>query len=189
MGTLELLLLAVGLSMDAFAAAVSKGMAMERVTWGEAGAVGLYFGVFQAGMPLLGYIAGLRFQMAITAVDHWVAFVLLTALGGRMIAGALRTQDGPAAAAETALAARQMLPLALATSVDALAVGVSLAFLQVKIGPAAALIGAVTLLLSMLGTALGHAFGDRLSGRASLVGGGLLIVMGVRLLLTHLGGA
>lgn len=186
MNFLELFLLAVGLSMDAFAVSISKGLSMRRVTVGKAMLVGLYFGVFQAGMPLLGYFLGLQFQAYITAVDHWIAFFLLSFIGVNMIRESFSCSD-PEGACQEDLRVRTMLVLAVATSIDALAVGISLAFLRIEILPAVTLIGAVTFILSMLGVKIGSLFGARYESTAELAGGIILVGMGLKILLGHLG--
>jgi len=217
----EILILAVGLSMDAFAVAICIGLAMGRVTLRKSLTVGLWFGVFQAGMPLIGFFIARWFAAAIIAYDHWVVFGLLCFLGGKMIAGSFRGttpaaggghpspegNDQPGSAEDTPsqkeagttpsggaghpspegnLRAAKMLPLALATSVDALAVGVSFAFLQTDIVPAVSVIGVTTLLLSMLGVKIGSVFGERFRAKAEFLGGLILVLIGVRILLEHL---
>lgn len=182
MGLLALFILAVGLSMDAFAVAVCKGLSLKKVTLGSACLVGGYFGLFQALMPLLGYLLGSQFQDKITAFDHWIAFILLLILGVRMI----RESQSDAEAVDDALDMKTMLMLAVATSIDALAVGITLAFLQVNILPAITFIGIVTFLLSALGVKIGHIFGIRYKSRAELVGGMILILIGTKILFEHL---
>ena len=179
----ELLLIAVGLSMDAFSVAVCKGLAMKRVTLGRAALVGAWFGGFQALMPLMGYLLGDRFAAAIAAYDHWVIFILLGVIGFNMIREAL----GEAEDADDDLSFKTMLALAVATSIDALAVGVTFAFLRTPILPAAALIGTVTFALSALGVKVGSLFGLKYRSRAELCGGVILILLGVKILLEHLG--
>ncbi len=180
----ELLFLAAGLSMDAFAVSVCKGLSAPRWEARHALLVGAWFGGFQALMPLIGYLLGSSFAARIIRVDHWVAFALLSIIGGNMVREGLHPS---AEDCDPSLRVRDMLPLALATSVDALAVGVTFAFLQTDILPAVGLIGAVTFLLSALGTVLGRAFGARCRARAELLGGLALILMGVKILLEHLG--
>jgi len=180
----EILLIGVGLSMDAFAVSVGKGLCLKRVTLKNAGLVGLYFGAFQALMPLTGYILGATFAGAISSVDHWIAFFLLAVIGGKMIWEAWKKHDEP----EEEMAdfgVRTMLVLSVATSIDALAVGVSFSLLYVNIGMAAGLIGCTTLLLSMLGVKLGNAAGTRYKRGAEFVGGFILVGMGVKILLEH----
>lgn len=186
MGLWELLLIAVGLSMDAFAVAVCKGLSMRRVLLRHALVMGLYFGVFQAAMPLLGYAAGARFADKIAAFDHWIAFGLLTFIGGKMVKEGLDASC-PTGAGDASLSFKVMLPLALATSIDALAVGISFAFLNVQILPAVLLIGATTLVLSMLGMGLGKWVGVKFKSGAEVAGGLVLIAIGLKILLEHLG--
>lgn len=188
MSFLELLLIGVGLSMDAFAVAVCQGLSMTRINWRHAGVIALFFGGFQAAMPLLGWALGSRFSGYIQEFDHWVAFLLLGLIGGNMVREAL----GPEEAAETACTAgrldiRRLFLMAVATSIDALAVGVTFAFLEVLILPAAAVIGVTTFGLSLVGVAVGNFFGTRYKRRAELSGGILLVLLGVKILLEHLG--
>ena len=185
MGYWELFFLAVGLSMDAFAASICTGLSLSRPRARDALIVGAWFGVFQALMPLAGWVLGAAFARRMAAIDHWIAFVLLGLIGGNMIAGGLsrsRAEDRGGG-----LGAGKMLPLALATSIDALAVGVTFAFLNVDLLPAVCLIGAVTFALSALGTALGRICGAKYRTGAELLGGAVLITMGVKVLLEHLG--
>lgn len=186
MGIWELLILAIGLAMDAFAVSICKGLAMERVTVEKAGIVGLYFGIFQAGMPLLGYFIGMQFQSIIVSVDHWIAFSLLLVLGVKMIYESLLSKGEAAGEEEAELGPRVMLPLAVATNIDALAVGVSLAFLQVSVVRAVTLIGVITLVLSMAGVKLGHMFGGKFRSKTEVLGGVILIAIGTKILLEHL---
>lgn len=180
----ELMLLAVGLSMDAFAVAICKGLAMDKVTLQRAAVVGLWFGGFQGLMPLLGWLLGSRFAAYITAVDHWIAFALLVLLGINMIREARCPDEDDTNAS---LAFRVMLPMAVATSIDALAVGVSFAFLSVNIGAAVSFIGVITFVLSMVGVKVGSLFGAKYKSKAELAGGIILILMGLKILLEHLG--
>ena len=170
--------------MDAFAVAVCKGLALKAAKPRNMVIIGLWFGGFQALMPLLGYLVGIQFRDSITAFDHWIAFVLLG-----MIREAVSKKDGceDCGEADASLSFRSMLPLALATSIDALAVGVSFAFLQVDIVPAVSFIGVITFLLSALGLKLGSLFGVRYKSRAELIGGIILILIGLKILLEHLG--
>ena len=227
----ELFLIALGLSMDAFAVSVCQGLSLPRLRARYALLVGLYFGTFQAVMPLFGWELGDYFQEAIVSVDHWIAFGLLTLLGVNLIWEAANKEDAidsesfqnisgtqkqisvpptsprtpsmslsaskshtPASSVyrthvssvKTLLSPASMLPLSLATSIDALAVGVTFAFLEVPILPAVTLIGFTTLFLSMIGTAAGHLFGLRLKAQAEISGGVILILMGVKVLAEHL---
>lgn len=184
MGLIELFLMAVGLSMDAFAVSICKGLAMRKCTWIKAGIVGLYFGVFQAGMPLLGYFLGSQFRSVITSVDHWIAFILLGLIGAGMLKEAFNPEEEEA---DESLDVRTMLGLAVATSIDALAVGVTFAFLQVKIIPAVSCIGVITFLISAAGVKIGHVFGARYQKGAQVAGGVILILLGVKILVEHLG--
>lgn len=179
----ELFIIAVGLSMDAFAVSVCKGLSAQRVSPVHAMFTGLWFGGFQALMPLLGWLLGSRFQSAIERYDHWIAFALLVFLGVNM----LREARGEEECADGSFSWRAMLPMALATSIDALAVGVTFAFLQVQILPAVAFIGVITFILSALGVGLGNVFGRRYRTAAEILGGVILILMGVKILLEHLG--
>lgn len=184
MGLTELFILAVGLSMDAFAVAVCKGLSMQKMNWRHAIVIGLYFGGFQAAMPSLGYILGVGFQSRIQAVDHWIAFVLLVFIGLNMVR---ESRDQEAEHVDPSVGFKVMVILAIATSIDALAVGVTFAFLQVNIVPAVCFIGTVTFLLSVIGVKVGNVFGTRYKSRAELAGGLILIAIGVKILLEHLG--
>ena len=179
----ELLLIAVGLSMDAFAVAICKGLSICGLRARHAALVGLYFGGFQALMPIVGWLLGARFEHAIAGVDHWAAFCLLAIIGTSMIQEAFSKSEE----LSDDLGLRTMVMLAVATSIDALAVGITFAFLQVKILPAAGLIGLTTFLLSALGVWIGHLFGLRYKARAELAGGVILILIGLKILLEHLG--
>ena len=179
----ELFVIAVGLSMDAFAVSICKGLAAKNVRREQPVIAGLYFGGFQALMPLAGYLLGSRFQSMIQRVDHWIAFVLLALIGANMV----RASQGEAEHLDDSFTPGTMLPLAVATSIDALAVGVTFAFLNVRIIPAAALIGVTTFALSAIGMRLGNVFGARYQARAELAGGIVLILMGVKILLEHTG--
>lgn len=184
MSFLELFIIAVGLSMDAFAVSVCKGLAVQKVSLRHAAIAGLWFGGFQALMPLLGWLLGSRFQSAIERFDHWIAFVLLLILGINMLREAFGEEDE---CTNSSFAWRIMLTMALATSIDALAIGVTFAFLKVSILPAILLIGVTTFLLSALGVRLGNVFGQRYQKAAEILGGVILILMGFKILLEHLG--
>jgi len=180
----ELFLVAVGLSMDAFAVAVCKGLATGKVRLRHMLIPGVWFGAFQALMPLIGYFLGSRFEKYIVSVDHWIAFVLLAGIGVNMLREALKNEES---GEDASLAVKVMLPLALATSIDALAVGVTFGFLQVRIVPAVCFIGAVTFLLSAAGVKIGSLFGERWRKGAQIAGGVILILLGLKILLEHLG--
>ena len=182
MELIELFLVALSLSMDAFAVSLCKGLSVGRPTPGQCLTCGAWFGGFQALMPLIGFLLGVRFQGVISSVDHWVAFVLLGLIGANMVREAL---GGDEEHVDSSFGPRAMLPLAVATSIDALAVGVTFAFLRVEIAPAVALIGITTLVLSALGVKVGSVFGDRFQSKAELAGGVILILMGTKILLEH----
>lgn len=183
MGFVELFLIAVGLSMDAFAVSVCKGLSVQKLEKKHMALVGLYFGGFQFLMPVLGYLLGARFESLITNIDHWIAFALLLVIGGNMV----KESFGEAEKLNDDFGFKTMLLLAVATSIDALAVGITFAFLQVRIVPAALLIGVTTFCLSALGIYIGNRFGARYKSRAELAGGIILILIGVKILLEHLG--
>lgn len=183
MGILDLFLLAVGVSMDAMAVAICKGLSVQKLKPKHALIVGLYFGGFQAVMPLLGYFLGRQFEAYITSFDHWIAFVLLGIIGFNMI----RESRSGADELNDSFSPKTMIPMAIATSIDALAVGVTFAFLKVNIGVAVSFIGVITLTLSAVGVYLGNIFGAKYKSKAELVGGIVLIFMGVRILVEHTG--
>ena len=206
MSTLELILIAVGLSMDAFAVAVCHGLSMKQASFKKALIVGLYFGIFQGAMPLIGYLVVSQFSDLIAAADHWIAFGLLSLIGAKMIVESSKKEgcadricpvetctdrECPGGkrpeTEEVSLKPAQMLPLALATSIDALAVGISFAFLQVKIISAVTLIGLITLSLSMAGVKIGNIFGMKFKSKAELSGGIILVLIGLKILLEHTG--
>lgn len=188
MGFVELFTLAVGLSMDAFAVAVCKGLALKKATPGGMTLVGLWFGGFQALMPLIGYFVGVQFRDSIAAFDHWIAFFLLGLIGANMIREAFpKKEDEEDEKSNNSLSFRAMLPMAVATSIDALAVGVSFAFLKVSIVPAVSFIGVTTFMLSAAGVKIGSLFGLRYKNKAELIGGIILILIGLKILLEHLG--
>ena len=184
MGLIELFLIAVGLSMDAFAVSVCKGLAMPKCTFKKAAIVGLWFGGFQALMPAIGYFLGAQFQETIASIDHWIAFVLLALIGGNMIHEAL---DNDEEEADASLDVKTMFILAVATSIDALAIGITFAFLKVNIIPAVCFIGIVTFIISFAGVKIGNVFGARYKNKAEIVGGVILILLGLKILLEHLG--
>lgn len=181
----ELFLVAVGLSMDAFAVSVCKGLSVKKLEWKHALTVGIYFGGISGFNAVGRLFLGSQFQSLITNFDHWIAFVLLALIGGNMIREAL--SKGDECPVNTSFSFRAMLPLAVATSIDALAVGVTFAFLQVQIVPAVSFIGVTTFVLSMIGTKAGNLFGAKYKSRAELFGGVILILMGLKILLEHLG--
>ena len=193
MGFLELFFVGIGLSMDAFSVAVCKGLQMRRIRWGRTLTVAAFFGGFQALMPLIGWLLGKQFEQYIVAIDHWVAFVLLLFIGGKMILDVIKEskedkcpceqenadKDAPFRLSELAI-------MALATSIDALAVGITFAFLQVNIWGAIAIIGVTTFLLSIVGVFIGNIFGTKYQSKATLAGGAVLILIGSKILIEHL---
>ena len=182
MGIVELILLAVGLSMDACAVSICKGLALRKVNVRQMATVGLWFGGFQALMPLIGYLLASLFADFIRSVDHWVAFALLAIIGINMIREALSKEEEEA---DPSLGFKTMLVMAIATSIDAMAVGISFAFLDVQIIPAVSLIGVITFALSVAGVKLGAVFGDRFKARAELAGGVILIALGLKIFIEH----
>ena len=184
MSPFELLFLAIGLSMDAFAVAICKGLSSKHFNQKHAVIIALYFGTFQALMPAIGYLLGSRFQQSITAYDHWIAFILLALIGGNMIKESF---DHETETSSPSIHFQEMLILAIATSIDALAVGISFAALSVDIVPAVSLIGVTTFIFSVAGVAIGHTFGARYEKPATIVGGVVLILIGLKILLEHLG--
>lgn len=184
MGFLDIFLIAVALSMDAFAVSICKGLSVKKVSAKHMLTVGVYFGGFQALMPLIGFLLGFKFESFITSIDHWIAFALLAVIGGNMIKEAL---SGEEEEVNDSFSFRTMLPLAVATSIDALAVGISFAFLGVDIVTAAILIGITTFVLSGSGVVVGNVFGSKYKSKAELAGGIVLILIGLKILLEHLG--
>lgn len=193
MSLLELFIIAVGLSMDAFAVAVCKGLCLKEINIKKAGIVGLYFGIFQGVMPFIGYILGVQFEDKIKSIDHWIAFILLGIIGINMIQESRKSKCEIAADSITCdytvnpLNFKSMSVLAFATSIDALAVGVTFAFLSVNIVPAVSFIGIITFTLSIIGVKIGNIFGTRYKYKAEFAGGLILILMGTKTLLEHLG--
>ena len=189
MSFIELFLIGVGLSMDAFAAAICQGLSMTRIKWGHALTVGLYFGGFQALMPFIGWMLGSQFADRIQQYDHWIAFILLVLIGGNMIREALSGDEEDAAQAETDLRLdhKKLFLMAIATSIDALAIGVTFAFLETAILPAIGIIGCTTFCISVAGVAVGCWFGARYKKRAEITGGVILVLLGCKILLEHLG--
>ena len=189
MSFIELFLIGVGLSMDAFAAAICQGLSMTRIKWGHALTVGLYFGGFQALMPFIGWMLGSQFADRIQQYDHWIAFILLVLIGGNMIREALSGDEEDAAQAETDLRLdhKKLFLMAIATSIDALAIGVTFAFLETAILPAIGIIGCTTFCISVAGVAVGCWFCARYKKRAEITGGAILVLLGIKILLEHLG--
>ena len=184
MGILEIIFIAFGLAMDAFAVAICKGLSMKKMCWKKGFIIGGYFGFFQAFMPLVGYLLGVGFQDKVTRVDHWIAFVLLGVVGINMIKEATSKEEE---CKNDSVKFKEMIVLAVATSIDALAVGITMAFLDVNIIFAVLVIGIITFVISTLGVKIGNFFGDKYEKKAELFGGIILILMGTKILLEHLG--
>lgn len=183
MGLWELFVIALGLSMDAFAVSVCKGLSVRKCTIRHMLICGLYFGLFQGGMPLIGYVLGSRFESLVTAMAPYIAFALLALIGWNMIREA---SDDDEESVDDDLSPKAMVPLAIATSIDALAVGVSFAFLQVNIVPAVSFIAATTFVCCVIGVRIGAIFGSRYEHGAEFFGGLVLILMGFKILMEHL---
>ncbi len=188
MGITGILGIGVGLSMDAFAVALCKGLGMKRVNYRHALVIALFFGMFQALMPVIGWALGTQFERFITPIDHWIAFCLLAFIGGKMLLDAVRN-EGCKECGEyrERLDLRELLMLAVATSIDALAVGITFAFLRVDIVLSATIIGIITFAISFAGVVAGNRFGARFERPATIVGGAVLVLIGVKILLEHLG--
>lgn len=188
MGFVELLLIGVGLSMDAFAVSICKGLGMQRVNWGHSLVIALFFGGFQALMPLLGWALGSQFAAYVTPVAPWVAFALLAFVGGKMLWDAFHEGEEDEAGQDTdRLDVKELFMLAIATSIDAFAVGLSFAFLQVNIVSSVAIIGVTTFALSLVGVSAGNIFGSRWERPSTIAGGAILILIGLHTLLDGLG--
>lgn len=183
MGIVELLLISIGLGMDAFAVAVCKGISMKKMDWKKAIIIGLYFGGFQGLMPLLGFILGKGFENIVTSVDHWIAFTLLAIIGLNMIREAFSKDEEKM---DDSVCFKSMIVLAIATSIDALAIGITFAFLKVNILLAILMIGIITFILSVIGTKIGNKCGDKFGSKAEFAGGIILILIGTKILLEHL---
>lgn len=183
------LLMGVGLSMDAFAVSICKGLSMRKVNKKQCLVIGLFFGGFQALMPFIGWVLGSQFEQYITSIDHWIAFILLGFIGGKMVVEAIREKDEAVEVGkmDPPLDLKEMFILAIATSIDALAVGITFAFLQVPIVEAVSVIGITTFVISVIGVYVGNFFGNRYKKKAELAGGMILILIGLKILLEHLG--
>ena len=183
MGLIELCILSIGLAMDAFAVSVCKGLSMARMKWKNAIIIGAYFGYFQALMPVLGYLLGYNFQDRISNIDHWIAFILLGVIGINMIKEAVSKEND---VHNDSVKFKDMIVLAVATSIDALAVGITFAFLNVNLILAISLIGIITFIISVLGVKVGNIFGDKYEKKAEFAGGIILIFLGIKILVEHL---
>lgn len=183
MGILELILIAIGLGMDAFAVSICKGISMQKMNWKKAIIIGLYFGIFQALMPVIGFTLGKAFENLVTSIDHWIAFGLLLIIGIKMIIDAFKEDN---VSVNDSVNWKVMIILAIATSIDALAVGITFAFLQVNLLLAVSIIGIITFILCVIGTKIGNNFGNKFENKAEILGGIVLIFIGVKILLEHL---
>ena len=190
MGLIELFLIAVGLSMDAFAVSICKGLGMRKVNKKQALVIGLFFGGFQALMPFVGWLLVSHVEKYITSIDHWIAFILLGIIGGKMIVESVKPdkEDDEVKEMDAPLDLKEMFVLAVATRIDALAVGITFAFLDTPILEAITIIGITTMIISIVGVVIGNYFGGKYKHKAELVGGILLVLLGVRILIQHLSG-
>ena len=184
MGAIEILLISIGLAMDAFAVSVCKGLAMKKMSWKKAIIIGLYFGIFQAVMPVIGYFLGTTFERFITYVDHWVAFILLVGIGINMVKEAF---DKESENRNDNVDMKTMLVLSIATSIDALAIGITFACLKIHIVMPVITIGLITFIISVIGVKIGNRFGDKYEKKAEIMGGVILILLGIKIVLEHLG--
>lgn len=186
---IELFLLGIGLAMDAFAVSVCKGLGMRNLNKKQTLIIGLYFGGFQALMPLIGWLLGSQFQKYITRIDHWIAFILLGFIGGKMMIEAIRewNEEETVDVIDAHLDHKNMLVLSVATSIDALAVGITFAFLDTPIIEAITIIGITTMVISIIGVVVGNFFGSRYKSKAEFIGGLILVLLGLKILLEHLG--
>lgn len=185
MGIIEMMLIGLGLAMDALAVSVCKGLSMKKMNWKNAIIIALYFGIFQALMPVIGYFLGTTFQSLVTNIDHWIAFILLSLIGGNMIREALSEGDNDNY--NDNIDFKTMIVLAIATSIDALAVGITFAFLRVNVPVAVTIIGIATFTISLVGVKIGNKFGSKYENKAAIAGGIVLILIGLKILLEHLG--
>ena len=183
MDILELILIAIGLGIDAFAVSICKGISMSKMNWKKAIIIGLYFGIFQAVMPVIGYTLGKAFENLVTSIDHWIAFGLLLIIGIKMLIDAFKDDN---VSVNDSVNWKVMIILAIATSIDALAVGITFAFLQVNLLLAVLIIGIITFILCVIGTKIGNNFGNKFENKAEILGGIVLILIGVKILLEHL---
>jgi len=184
MGILGVALIAIGLAMDAFAVSICKGLSMFKMSWKKAIIVGAYFGIFQGLMPVIGYFLGSTFESVVTKIDHWIAFGLLTFIGINMLKDAFGNETENC---NDKVDFKTMAVLAIATSIDALAIGITFAFLKVNIALASILIAIITFSVCIIGVKIGNKFGDKYEKKAQVAGGLLLIFMGIKILLEHLG--
>lgn len=183
MGTIEILLISIGLAMDAFAVSICKGLSMKKMNWKKAFIVALYFAIFQALMPTLGFFLGTNFKDVVTRIDHWLAFILLVAIGVNMLKEAFSKGNE---SFDDDVGFKTMIVLALATSIDALAIGITFAFLRVSLIFSVVMIGVITFIISFAGVKIGNKFGNKYEKKAEIFGGGILILLGIKILVEHL---
>lgn len=184
MSIIEIALIGVGLAMDAFAVSICKGLAMRRMNYKKAIIIAAFFGVFQALMPALGYVLGTTFANKIAAIDHWITFILLALIGANMIKEALSSDDDECQ--DDSLRLGDLIMLSIATSIDALAVGITFAFFNVSLLLSVSMIGIITFIICVIGVKVGNVFGEKYKSKAELAGGLILIVMGAKILIDHL---
>lgn len=184
MSATTILLISIGLAMDAFAVAICKGLSMKKMNWNKAIIVGLYFGFFQAVMPMVGYFLGTTFEKSVTNIDHWIALILLVAIGGNMIREAIKNDSENY---NDSIKVKDMVVLAIATSIDAMAIGMTFACLNIKIIRPVVSIGIITFILSVIGVKIGNEFGSKYKNKAQIAGGLILILLGIKIVLEHLG--
>ena len=183
MTIIEIILIAIGLAMDAFAVSICKGLSMKKMSWKKALIVGAYFGIFQGLMPVIGYFLGSTFEALVTQIDHWIAFILLTLIGANMLKEAFGKE---CESCNDSVDFKTMIMLAIATSIDALAIGISFAFLKTNIILAALVIGSITFAICVIGVKIGNKFGNKYEKKAEIAGGLILVFMGIKILLEHL---
>lgn len=184
MGLLEIVVISFSLAMDAFAVSICKGLSMKKMNWKKAIIIAAYFGFFQAIMPIIGYFLGTTFANFVENIDHWLAFILLSVIGGNMIK---ESTDDEIEKRNDNVNFKTMIGLAIATSIDALAIGITFAFLRTNIIFSVSVIGIITFIISLLGVKIGNKFGDKLQNKSELIGGVVLIIIGLKILLEHLG--
>jgi putative Mn2+ efflux pump MntP len=184
MSTFGLIVLSIGLGMDAFAVSICKGVSFKKMDWKKSIIIGLYLGIFQAVMPIIGYFLGTSFESKITSIDHWIAFALLGIIGIKMIKESLKKEKEEI---NDSINFKEMIVLAIATSIDALAVGITFVFLNINLWFAITLIGIITFILSVIGTKIGNVFGDKYEKKAEFAGGLILILLGIKIVLEQLG--
>lgn len=184
MRTFEIMVISIGLAMDAFAVSICKGLSMKKINWKNTIIIALYFGILQALMPIIGYLLGTAFSGFVESLDHWIAFILLSIIGGNMIK---ESTDDEVEKRNDHVDFKTMIVLAIATSIDALAIGVTFAFFKTNIILSASIIGIITFILSFIGVVIGNKFGDKFQNKAEFTGGIILIMIGLKILLEHLG--